>query len=397
MKALHSASGVGIGYNPGVTYRGGEFIAQGIGQAGGALAEGLQQFQKNREERDFADQKMQALAAQMGRYQDFEKTANEDDTSPAGKFLKTFANWDNLSLAKKKASLMDAELFVNKREAEQHRAEDQQWKLLAEQRGQEQLGLQREHLGLERGRTGMEAARTLWGAVNQGLDNLRQDRREALAEKAQADTLARLNAAAKTKAEQDAALAGFMRHFSSQQGPGLTLEQQAQSALAAFPAAGAHTQFNDNLKVLRDLSPKSQAVVDLGTNDPRLKDIFVGPQGQFLDRSGNHQQEHYDEQGNLVGRTFTQNGKPVFKAVEPGWEIRSTTDEFGNPKHQLIVKSPAGIEAGQAAFRQLTGKGGKPAPAGGGSIPTVTTQSQFDALPSGASYKGSDGRTYRKP
>jgi len=144
MKPLHSASGTGIGYNPGISYRGGELLAGGIAQAGNALAEGLQQFTKNREEREFADQKMQALAAQMGRFQDFEKASNEDDRSPAGQFIKTFANWDNLSLAKKKAALVDAELFVNKREAEQ--------------RAQEQLGLQRELLGEQRRHTSVMEA-----------------------------------------------------------------------------------------------------------------------------------------------------------------------------------------------------------------------------------------------
>ena len=158
MKPLHSASGTGIGYNPGISYRGGELLGAGLAQAGNALAEGLQQFTKNREEREFADQKMQALAAQMGRFQDFEKASNEDDTSPAGQFIKTFANWDNLSLAKKKAALVDAELFVNKREAEQRRAEDQQWRMLGEQRAQEQLGLQREQLGEQRRHTGVMEA-----------------------------------------------------------------------------------------------------------------------------------------------------------------------------------------------------------------------------------------------
>jgi hypothetical protein len=144
MKPLHSASGTGIGYNPGISYRGGELLGAGLAQAGNALAEGLQQFTKNREEREFADQKMQALAAQMGRFQDFEKASNEDDRSPAGQFIKTFANWDNLSLAKKKAALVDAELFVNKREAEQ--------------RAQEQLGLQRELLGEQRRHTSVMEA-----------------------------------------------------------------------------------------------------------------------------------------------------------------------------------------------------------------------------------------------
>ena len=138
MKALHSASGTGIGYNPGISYRGGELLAGGIAQAGNALAEGLQQFTKNREERDFLDEGMKSRVAALRQFQDFEKAANEDDTSPAGQLLKTFANWDNKPLAAKKAALMDADLLINKGEQARRRAEDQQWRMLGEQRAIEE-------------------------------------------------------------------------------------------------------------------------------------------------------------------------------------------------------------------------------------------------------------------
>lgn len=268
MKPLHSASGTGIGYNPGISYRGGELLGAGLAQAGNALAEGLQQFTKNREEREFADQKMQALAAQMGRFQDFEKASNEDDRSPAGQFIKTFANWDNLSLAKKKAALVDAELFVNKREAEQRRAEDQQWRMLGEQRAQEQLGLQREQLGLERGRTGMEAMRTLLGAYNQAQDNARGDRQLRLSEEAAAAQRAELERRRRAEAENVSALTGFARDFSGYAGedfaPGagrgmlqpMSDADRLKAALMRNPSAAAAPQFDNTLTALQRFAPK---------------------------------------------------------------------------------------------------------------------------------------------
>jgi hypothetical protein len=151
MKALHSASGTGIGYNPGITYRGGEFLAQGIAQAGNAVAEGLAQFRKNREERDFLDQQRQTLAAELGKFKDFEKAANEDDSSPAGQFLKTFANWDNLSLAKQKAAVVDGQHYLAKREQEAQRTRAEQWHLLAEQRAEREFEEAKRHRGVMEG------------------------------------------------------------------------------------------------------------------------------------------------------------------------------------------------------------------------------------------------------
>jgi hypothetical protein len=55
-------------------------------------------------------------------------------------------------------------------------------------------------------------------------------------------------------------------------------------------------------------------------------------------------------------------------------------------------------EAGAAPATPVApGSTAPAAPPVGGTLPKVTTQQQFDALPSGATYTGSDGGTYRKP
>jgi len=84
MKALHSASGTGIGYNPGVTYRGGEFIAQGIAQAGNAITKGIEQWQKNREERDFLDEQYKSRVAALSQFTDFERRLTRTTPAPLG-------------------------------------------------------------------------------------------------------------------------------------------------------------------------------------------------------------------------------------------------------------------------------------------------------------------------
>ncbi|MBM4210386.1 MAG: hypothetical protein FJ187_07520, partial [Gammaproteobacteria bacterium] len=80
MKALHSASGTGIGYNPGEKYRGGELFAlpalAGFKQGISAITKGIEQWQKNREERDFLDEQYKSRVAALSQFTDFEKTAN---------------------------------------------------------------------------------------------------------------------------------------------------------------------------------------------------------------------------------------------------------------------------------------------------------------------------------
>lgn len=51
-----------MAYNPGVSYRGGEFIAQGISQAGNAITAGLQRYAQNREESAALDMSFQTRA-----------------------------------------------------------------------------------------------------------------------------------------------------------------------------------------------------------------------------------------------------------------------------------------------------------------------------------------------
>jgi len=316
MKALHSASGTGIGYNPGVTYRGGEFIAQGIAQAGNAITKGIEQWQKNREERDFLDEQYKSRVAALSQFSDFEKTANEDDTSPAGRLIKSMSNWDNKSLSAKKAALMDADLLINKSEQAQRRAEDSLRWLRGEERAQQALDLQQKQLGVSQGHLGLAAWQALLGGLNQWRDDARQRERLDMEKQAQADRVLRLDAAAKAKAEQDAALAGFAGRFSAlagedfspTEGRGMLLpmtgEQRVRSALKAFPQAAVNPQFDNTLTALQRFAPgedsagrftedqvtgmrfyeKNKTVMPSGVNPDKAFGArpITGPDGQSL-------------------------------------------------------------------------------------------------------------------
>jgi len=428
MKALHSASGTGIGYNPGISYRGGELIGAGLAQAGNALAEGLQQFSKNREEREFADQKMQALASQMGRFQDFEKASNEDDRSPAGQFIKTFANWDNLSLAKKKAALVDAELFVNKREAEQRRAEDQQWRMLGEQRAQEQLGLQRARFGEEqrsnRVREDLAWLNRMDTAGQRVFDNVRAmdaDRR------AEAESALRMRAGEFNlrQAQQAATLAEQERIATMEAARALL----GQTSLAGSPESrlslGAALPDVKALGGLRDfMQPQAipGSVVSIpgrpdltGVVQGRTGGIGVYPLGQPPKADRVRVTTKIGDQ--TIEREVTpQEADRLLNEARPAPDAKLSgalaelLEMKRNGVKQVKVSSESGkvtadgpLTFGTQPIDQVIARvqgqlGGARAPASApATMETITTKAQFDALPSGATYKGKDGRTYRKP
>lgn len=245
MNALHSAPGTGIGYNPGVTNRAGELFAQGISQAGGAVSSAIQQFAKNREQRDFLDQERQGVAAELGKYKNFEVEA-KDDTSPAGQAIKTLANWDNLSLAKQQAAIMNGRLLIQKSEAQQLRAEENQYRLLAAQHQQAQEERTGKHqadmLGVSRQGMALEGLRTLGGLWNQGQDNSRANRSLALAE----DRARRAEGEHKALTDRITADRAAWRSLLQLQQP-LTGDEQGPIPTTTFNAGRATQQTGGNI------------------------------------------------------------------------------------------------------------------------------------------------------
>ena len=268
MKPLHSASGTGIGYNPGISYRGGELLGAGLAQAGNALAEGLQQFTKNREEADALNVAFESRAQPI--LQDLQRKAAKDgQLDPAVEaIVDKGAKWHSLGTSQKKQILADVVMLGDRRERQQREEMDNKWKALAAERDVQQLGLQRQQLGLERGRTGMEAMRTLLGAYNQAQDNTRADRQLALSEEAAAAQRAELERRRRAEAENVSALTGFARDFSGYAGedfaPGagrgmlqpMSDADRLKAALMRNPSAAAAPQFDNTLTALQRFAPK---------------------------------------------------------------------------------------------------------------------------------------------
>lgn len=188
MKPLHSASGTGIGYNPGISYRGGEFLAAGINQAGNALAEGLQRYATNKEESAALDTRFESTAKPlMEKLQLYGQLA--DETGPAAALLDKSADWHKLGTSQKKVLLADMLLLGDKTEAEQRRKEEEnRWRALHQLQQDQLTETQKHHadqIGVSRQGMALEAVRTLGSLFNQSSDNARGDAYLALAQQNQ--------------------------------------------------------------------------------------------------------------------------------------------------------------------------------------------------------------------
>lgn len=211
MKALHSAAATGIGYNPGTQYIGGQLLAQGINQAGNALAGGLQQFAERRERQ---------LEEQKTRSREF-------------KALQEFADATGIA-PKDQTTTMDLDSlrgFVRASETKRAQAEqDQRMEMArrADQRAAEQLGVSRQGMALE-------AMRTLSGMFNQSRSAAQADRSLGLQEQQLTAALeaqrAKANQLEKDRAAYQALLRFNQPLESNQQGPQPTFQFNAARAM----------------------------------------------------------------------------------------------------------------------------------------------------------------------
>jgi hypothetical protein len=299
MRSLHTPQQeTNSAYNPGVTFQGGQFLAQGISQAGNAITEGLQRYAAQKAEDQFVTQRVESLGPSLQKFAQYENLA--DENGPAAKLAANLSNFTNLPLAKKKAVLVDAEQFIGQKEQEQRRKEAKQDKLLEIQDRQAQFDELKKYRQSELSRNlGNDAWRMgtdIYDRFRNARTDDRLERSTALAEKREQDVLARQAAADKRAAEERAALSGFasdISRFASQDyqpgsGTGavrpMPLNEASLAAFARNPAAFGNPNADNMLAAIARMQPKpawspSVQVVDgvrFGTTSPSSAQVLPG-------------------------------------------------------------------------------------------------------------------------
>jgi len=139
MRSLHTPQQeTNVAYNPGVSYRGGEFIAQGISQAGNAITAGLQRFAQNREESAALDMSFQTRAQPL--LEEMQKfSAKDGQVSPAAGLVDKGADWHKFSSSQKKAFLADVVIMGDKQDRARRQQQDDDFRKAAQKLQQDQL------------------------------------------------------------------------------------------------------------------------------------------------------------------------------------------------------------------------------------------------------------------
>lgn len=282
MKALHSASGTGIGYNPGVSYQGGQFLAQGIGQAGSAIAEGLQRYAANREEAAALDTRFESTAKPlMEKLSLYGQLA--DETSPAAALLDKSADWHKLGSSQKKVLLADMMILGDKTEAEQRRKEeDNKWRALQQFHQDQFAETQNQHremlLRNDLDRMDNRAQRSFENVRQMNADQ-RAEGEFGLRKDIHADTIARFADEKRVRDTQRGAVGGFLRDFNQlAEGPQFngTGMQRPMGQFEAYRAAlgrnpeALSPQMVDNLGTMAVSEDRARAQSALGAFAPTL-------------------------------------------------------------------------------------------------------------------------------
>ena len=139
MRSLHTPQQeTNVAYNPGVTFRGGELMAQGISQAGDAITAGLAQFAKNREESAALDMSFQTRAQPL--LEEMQKfSAKDGQVSPAAGLVDKGADWHKFSSSQKKAFLADVVIMGDKQDRARRQQQEDDFRKAAQQFQQDQF------------------------------------------------------------------------------------------------------------------------------------------------------------------------------------------------------------------------------------------------------------------
>ena len=248
MRSLHTPQQeTNVAYNPGVSYRGGEFIAQGISQAGNAISAGLQRYAQNREESAALDMSFQTRAQPL--LEEMQKfSAKDGQVSPAAGLVDKGADWHKFSSSQKKAFLADVVIMGDKQDRARRQQQEDDFRKAAQQFQHDQFTEQKKQNQTANDRTYTQDALNALDRHRQAMRNLDADRRDdarlSLAQQGYEATQARFGRQEQESETQRGAVGGFLRDFNQfAEGPKFngTGMQRPMSQFEAYrQAAGAN-------------------------------------------------------------------------------------------------------------------------------------------------------------
>lgn len=323
-------------YNPGISYRGDQSLFSGITGAGDAIAEGVQQFQRDRRESEFLDAQAETIGRVLGQQPGLVGGGNPQQEAD---LVKTLAGFPAMSLSKKRGALASVMFAINEQDKRQERAGVQQ---RADQRNaidERQIALQQQSLDRMEG----------------------NDRQRAASERDSVGLILGLSGQSKLPAPVNPEMAG---------------EYWRQR----FPNASAEVV----ARILDQTGPDAQRRLAISEGNLRVAESQV-----------RNREREINQEGTPKGRTVRVTEKPDESGVAYSYDMPWEEYQAMKAERAKAAAAPAEpvatTQAEPGAFGRLKeALFGKP-------IPTVTTKEQFDALPSGSKYMTKDGRRATKP
>ena len=424
MRALYTPQQeTNVAYNPGVSYRGGEFIAQGISQAGNAISAGLQRYAQNREESAALDMSFQTRAQPL--LEEMQKfSAKDGQVSPAAGLVDKGADWHKFSSSQKKAFLADVVIMGDKQDRARRQQQEDDFRKAAQKLQQDQFtqltSYQNEVQRLQALSTGATVAHL--GSLVAGEQQARaQDNAVGQGLAAYARSGTNMNP---DFSYSDYANRGFgLGNATLPEASTPFTHQQRMERAMTTPGLGGRgsIQLQDEL---RKLGPRQETPIDLAhinlynaqaeaaragiggatENVQPYEDPLTGWRGAIFGRTLMPTGINPDRAGEpkeVPGHTAVPNPKGGFSYIKNG-ELTNTQRHARLAGQERVLLNSISLALSeeektgyrrqlrgvQEDIRNLESGGAKPAPApsGAAGVSNPTTQAEFDALPSGAKF-----------
>lgn len=425
MRSLHTPQQeTNVAYNPGVSYRGGEFIAQGISQAGNAITAGLQRYAQNREESAALDMSFQTRAQPL--LEEMQKfSAKDGQVSPAAGLVDKGADWHKFSSSQKKAFLADVVIMGDKQDRARRQQQDDDFRKAAAKLQQDQFtqltSYQNEMQRLQALSTGATVSNinseiaqrdriaSQDNAVGQGLAAYARSGTNLNPDFSYSDYANRgFGLGNATLPEASTPFTHQQRMERAMTTPGLGGRGSIQLQEELRKLGGSQETPLDLARISLLTAQAEAARAGMGGGDadhvPRMVNlggvntIYSPKGGQFQIAPNSSLPEDLPE---VPGHTAVPNGRGGVAYVKNG-ELTNTQRHARLAGQERVLLNSISrafsdeektgyrrqLRVVQEDIRNLDSGGAKPAPApsGAAGVSNPTTQAEFDALPSGAEF-----------